>query len=235
MGERTLFKQLRIATSTLFALAATAAGAQSAPATGAAPASADVEPEGLATIIVTATKQATPLQTTPIAITAVTAEQLQQRSIETASDLGAIVPNANFREAQGAYGPGLTAFIRGIGQADTNLASEPGVAFYVTMSTTPWFSARISTSWTSIMSRFCVAPQGTLFGRNALAGAVNMVGKQRYWDNPLPWAKSPRATTTTWTCGLESTSRWATTWQYACRATPRSNRATRIGSISVAR
>jgi iron complex outermembrane recepter protein len=131
----------------------------------------------LQSIIVTATKEATPLQTTPIAITAVTAEQLELKSIENTADLGSIVPNATFREAQGAYGKGVTAFIRGIGQGDTNLASEPGVAFYVDDVYYPLLFGSMFDLLDLDHVEVLRGPQGTLFGRNALAGAVNLVGK----------------------------------------------------------
>jgi iron complex outermembrane receptor protein len=107
------------------ALAQTA-GTATAPTPAAASADA-----GLADIVVTATRQATNMQDTPIAITAVTAETLQTRALTSAADLGSVVPNATFRKSQGAYGPGVSAFLRGIGQTDTALSGEPGVAFYV--------------------------------------------------------------------------------------------------------
>jgi iron complex outermembrane receptor protein len=127
--------------------------------------------------VVTATKQATNLQTTPLAITAVTAETLQRQGITNAADLGSIVPNATFREAQGAFGKGVTAFIRGIGQADTNLASEPGVAYYIDDVYYPLVFGSMFDLLDLDHVEVLRGPQGTLFGRNALAGAVSLVSK----------------------------------------------------------
>ncbi len=82
-------------------------------------------------ITVTATRLATNLQDTPIAITAVTADALEERGITGVGELTSLVPNAQFRRTQGAFGPGVSASIRGVGQADTSLAVEPAVAFYL--------------------------------------------------------------------------------------------------------
>jgi len=132
---------------------------------------------GIPDVIVTATRQATNLQSTPIAITAITADALAERSITNTADLGSIVPNATFREAQGAFGKGVTAFIRGIGQGDTNLASEPGVAYYIDDVYYPLIFGSMFDLLDLDRVEVLRGPQGTLFGRNALAGAVNLVGK----------------------------------------------------------
>jgi iron complex outermembrane receptor protein len=128
-------------------------------------------------IVVTATRQATKLQETPISVTAVTSAQLEARSIETTADLSSIVPNAEFRTSQGAYGKGVTAFIRGIGQIDTNLASEPAVAYYIDDVYYPLLFGSQFDLLDLDHVEVLRGPQGTLFGRNALAGAVNIVSK----------------------------------------------------------
>ncbi len=143
----------------------------------AAAASAD-EDNGVGDIIVTATKQATNLQDTPIAITAVTSEALETRAVSNVADLSAVVPNGNFRMNQGAYGKGISAFIRGIGQVDSNLASEPGVAYYIDDVYYPLIFGSQFDLLDLDHIEVLRGPQGTLFGRNALAGAVNIVSKQ---------------------------------------------------------
>lgn len=151
--------------------------AQEAPAENVQPA-AEQSGEAVDAIIVTATRNETNLQDTPIAITAVTASALADRSLTDAADLGAIIPNAAFRRAQGLYGPGVSAFIRGIGQHDTNLASEPGVAFYVDDVYYPLVLGSAFDLLDLDHVEVLRGPQGTLFGRNALAGAINLVSKQ---------------------------------------------------------
>ncbi|MEH3105798.1 MAG: TonB-dependent receptor [Sphingomonas fennica] len=134
--------------------------------------------EAMQDIVVTATRQATNLQDTPIAITAVTSETLQTRALTTTADLGFIVPNAAFRKEQGAYGPGVSAFLRGIGQGDTALSGEPGVAFYIDDIYYPLVFGSAFDLLDLDHVEVLRGPQGTLFGRNALAGAISMVSKK---------------------------------------------------------
>lgn len=136
------------------------------------------EQSGIGDIMVTATRVATDLQETPIAITAVTAEALEERGITSVSELTSVVPNAQFRRVQGAFGPGVSAFIRGLGSGDTGLAGEPAVAFYID---DVYYPVLLGANFDLLdIDRVEVlrGPQGTLFGRNSLAGAINVVGKQ---------------------------------------------------------
>lgn len=128
-------------------------------------------------IVVTATRASTNMQSTPIAITAVTSQTLQERNLTSTADLSGLVPNATFRQTQGAFGRSLSAFIRGIGQSDGSLASEPGVAFYVDDSYYPLVLGSVFDLLDLDHVEVLRGPQGTLFGRNALAGAVNLVSK----------------------------------------------------------
>jgi iron complex outermembrane receptor protein len=129
-------------------------------------------------IVVTATRQATNLQDTPIAITAITAEDLEDRGITNIGDLTSTVPNAQFRRVQGAFGPGVSAFIRGLGSGDTSLAGQPAVAFYID---DVYYPILLGANFDLLdVDRVEVlrGPQGTLFGRNSLAGAINVVARQ---------------------------------------------------------
>src|SRR3569833_2237111 len=140
--------------------------------------SADEPTTEIGEIVVTATRMATNLQDTPIAITAVTAEALEERGITGVSELTSLVPNAQFRKTQGAFGPGVSASIRGVGQADTSLAVEPAVAFYLD---DVYYPVLLGSNFDLLdIDHFEVlrGPQGTLFGRNSLAGAVNIVSRQ---------------------------------------------------------
>jgi len=129
-------------------------------------------------IVVTATRQATNLQDTPIAITAVTAEDFEVRGLKSVTDLTSIVPNAQFRRPQGVYGPGVAASIRGIGQGDTNLGNDPAVAYYIDDIYYPILLGSNFDLLDIDHVEVLRGPQGTLFGRNSLGGAVNIVSKQ---------------------------------------------------------
>jgi len=133
---------------------------------------------GFGDIIVTATRQSTNLQDTPIAITAVTAGDLEERGLQDVTDLTAIAPNAEFRPTHAAFGPGVSASIRGIGASDTNIGNDPVVAFYVDDIYYPTLLGSNFDLLDIDHVEVLRGPQGTLFGRNTLAGAVNIVSKQ---------------------------------------------------------
>src|SRR6185312_11061264 len=139
--------------------------------------SADEPTTEIGEIVVTATRMATNLQDTPIAITAVTAEALEERGVTGVSELTSLVPNAQFRRTQGAFGPGVSASIRGVGQADTSLAVEPAVAFYLDDVYYPLLLGSNFDLLDIDHIEVLRGPQGTLFGRNSLAGAVNIVSR----------------------------------------------------------
>lgn len=159
--------------------AAAPAPQKAAPAPDAAAAQDDgKDAKGIGEIVVTATRQATNLQDTPIAITAVTAQALEARGITNMGDLTSVVPNAQFRRVQGAFGPGISAFIRGIGSTDTGLGAENPVAFYVDDVYYPILLGANFDLLDIDHIEVLRGPQGTLFGRNTLAGAINIVARQ---------------------------------------------------------
>ena len=139
---------------------------------------ANASQTGIADIVVTATRQATNMQDTPIAITAITSEGLEERGLSSVSDLTAVVPNAEFRRTHGAFGPGVSASIRGIGASDTNIGNDPVVAYYVDDIYYPTLLGSNFDLLDIDHVEVLRGPQGTLFGRNTLAGAVNIVSKQ---------------------------------------------------------
>jgi iron complex outermembrane receptor protein len=179
-----MLKNTILASASAFAMLATAAQAQTA--------AAPKQDEGIADIVVTATRQSTNLQSTPIAITAVTAQALEDRGITSIGDLTSTVPNSQFRRVQGAFGPGVSAFIRGLGSGDTSLAGQPTVAFYID---DVYYPVLLGANFDLLdvdHIEVLRGPQGTLFGRNALAGAINVVAKQ-----PNPHETSGYAEVTT--------------------------------------
>lgn len=162
------------ASVSLVALSGTAAPAWAQQET---PQQAEDQQDVVEDIVVTATRQATNMQDTPLAITAVTAETLAERGLKSTADLSQVVPNATFRRVQGAFGPGVSAFIRGIGQADTSLGAEPSVAYYVDDVYYPLLLGSNFDLLDIDHIEVLRGPQGTLFGRNSLAGAVNIVSR----------------------------------------------------------
>jgi iron complex outermembrane receptor protein len=129
-------------------------------------------------IVVTATRRATNLQETPLAITAVEADDLLEQGLTNVAEMSRVVPNVTFERAQGAFGPGMTAYIRGIGTTDTGLSGEPGVAFYIDDVYYPLVFGSMFDLLDLERVEVLRGPQGTLFGRNSLAGAVNLVTRK---------------------------------------------------------
>jgi iron complex outermembrane receptor protein len=129
--------------------------------------------EGLGTIVVTATRREESLQTVPIAVSAYGNETIQALSTRTVGDLSAITPN--LAQTSGPTG-GNDAFffIRGIGQVDSNPANDPGVGVYID----GVYLGRLQGASldTQDIARVEVlrGPQGTLFGRNTIGGAINI-------------------------------------------------------------
>ena len=141
-------------------------------------AKSEADQGGIADIIVTATRQSTNLQDTPIAVTAITSQALEARGIQNIGDLTSTVPNAQFRKAQGVWGSGVSAYIRGLGSTDTGLAGQSPVAFYID---DVYYPLLLGANFDLLdMEHIEVlrGPQGTLFGRNSLGGAINIVAKQ---------------------------------------------------------
>jgi len=144
--------------------------------------STTANPAGLEEVVVTARYRQENLQQTPIAISAITADDIQARGFTNATDVAYTVPNASFRQAQAAFGNTVTAYIRGIGQNDFNFAFEPGVAIYVD---DVYFPTTMGSQFDLMdLERVEVlrGPQGTLFGRGAIGGAVRYISKPAVGD-----------------------------------------------------
>lgn len=129
-------------------------------------------------IIVTATRIATNVQDVPIAITAISSEALEERQLTTLADMGAVVPNATFRKSQGIYGAGVSVTLRGIGTTDTRMSTEPAVAYYIDDVYYPFLLGSNFDLLDLEHVEVLRGPQGTLFGRNAISGAINLVGRR---------------------------------------------------------
>src|SRR5688572_18413014 len=141
------------------------------------------DPAGLDEIIVTARFREEKLQEPPIAITAITADELSQRAMQSAYEVAYTVPNASLRPAQAAFGASMTAYIRGIGQYDFLPEFEPGVAIYFDDILHPvTFASQIDLM---DLERVEVlrGPQGTLFGRGSIGGAIRYVSKAPQGDD----------------------------------------------------
>lgn len=134
-------------------------------------------------IIVTSRYRQERLQTTPIAITALSAAEIEVRAFDDAYEVAYVVPNASLRPAQAAFGNTMTAYIRGIGQYDFLPQFEPGVGIYFDDVLHPVTMGSMIDLLDLERVEVLRGPQGTLFGRGALGGAIRFVSKQPQGDN----------------------------------------------------
>ena len=150
-------------------------GVLNAPAAAQTPA-AD-EATGLDEIVVTARFREEKLQETPIAITAISGEELRAKGIESAYEVAYTVPNASLRPTQAAFGASMSAYIRGIGQYDFLPEFEPGVAIYFDDILHPVTFASMIDLMDLERVEVLRGPQGTLFGRGSIGGAIRYISK----------------------------------------------------------
>lgn len=148
------------------------AAAQPAPLNKQSSASAAV-PQQLQEVVVTAEKRAASEQTTPIAMTVYSGAQLRQNGIVNISTLATQDTSLNFSWANGGTAPFLA--IRGISSTDVTEIGDPSVA----VGTDGFFTNRPYGLLASLydIKRIEVlrGPQGTLYGRNATGGVVNII------------------------------------------------------------
>jgi iron complex outermembrane receptor protein len=144
-----------------------------APAWPAAAADASAPSNQIEEVIVTAERRATNLLETPVAVSSVSGETMQSRHLQTLADLTTQMPGVQF--AQGNTNTYVT--IRGIGNGTNLQGADPGVAFHldgVYLATTGLAgSAFLDVDHVEVLR----GPQGTLFGRNATGGVVNVISR----------------------------------------------------------
>ena len=128
-------------------------------------------------ILVTAQRREQNLQDVPIAVTAYRALELEEKGILTLVDIEKSSPNTQMRESRGTNST-LTAFIRGIGQQDPLWGFEPGIGIYID-------DVYIARPQAAVLDVYDVdrievlrGPQGTLYGKNTIGGAVKYVTSQ---------------------------------------------------------
>jgi iron complex outermembrane receptor protein len=147
------------------------------------------ESTGLEEIVVTAQFRRQNLQDTPVAITAVTAAMIEERGQTSLHDIGQEAPNVTLVETGGAFGPGMTASIRGIGQGDFDPALSPGVGIYIDdvyyTSLTGSNFALIDLDRVEILR----GPQGTLSGANSEGGSIKLYSVRPQGDD-TGWVKA---------------------------------------------
>lgn len=124
-------------------------------------------------IVVTAERRATNVQTTAMAVSAFSAEVLERSQIDNIEDLSQMVPNVNFGQQ---FGNARIA-IRGIGFDTIAPGSEARVAYHLDGVYISRPSAGLAGFYDVERIEVLRGPQGTLYGRNATAGSVNILSR----------------------------------------------------------
>ena len=131
---------------------------------------------GLERIEVTARKTSENLQHVPIAVTSISASTLAEGGISVMTEIQQFSPNTTLQTSRGTNST-LTAFIRGVGQQDPLWGYEPGVGIYID----DVYLARPQGAVLDLLDveriEVLRGPQGTLYGKNTIGGAVKYVTK----------------------------------------------------------
>lgn len=138
---------------------------------------------GVGDIIVTARRQSESVQKVPISISAFSSELLEAKNLDDIADVARNVPNVQLDAVSSESGAASTQIaIRGIGQTDYVLTVEPAVGVYLD-------GVYVGKSLGSLLDTVDVervevlrGPQGTLFGKNTLAGAISVITKRPSQD-----------------------------------------------------
>ncbi len=129
-------------------------------------------------VIVTATKRETSIYDVPVAISAFTGENIEKQGITDLVDVGKFVPNLNVTTFSAGHTSSANPFIRGIGLQDHLITTDPGVGVYVDG---VYLGRQVGQNWSlSNIERLEVlrGPQGTLYGRNSIGGAINIITRK---------------------------------------------------------
>lgn len=134
-------------------------------------------------IVVTARRRDESLLDVPIAVTAVSGDQLLQQGVQDITYLSQSVPNLTLEVSRGTNAT-LTAFIRGVGQQDPVAGFEAGVGIYVDDVYLNRPQAAVLDIYDVERIEVLRGPQGTLYGRNSVGGAIKYVTR-RLGDDPM--------------------------------------------------
>lgn len=131
-------------------------------------------------VIVTARKREESLQDTPIAVSVFTGEGMEKRGVTKLNGVAAFAPNMSFQSnpSFGGASNAASIYIRGVGQKEFLPTTEPGVGLYVD-------GVYIARSVGAVLDLVDIAqvevlrgPQGTLFGRNTIGGAISITSQK---------------------------------------------------------
>ncbi|MET0983089.1 MAG: TonB-dependent receptor, partial [Telluria sp.] len=166
-----------IATAALLALSSSAMGVAHAQEASGAPAPASETAGDVQKVVVTARRREETLQDVPVSVTAFSADQLSKQGVPDVTALALALPNTTLKASR-ATNSTLTAFIRGVGQADPLAGFESGVGIYIDDIYLARPQAAVADIYDVERIEVLRGPQGTLYGRNTIGGAVKYVTRK---------------------------------------------------------
>ncbi|MFP6854013.1 MAG: TonB-dependent receptor plug domain-containing protein, partial [Pseudomonadales bacterium] len=138
----------------------------------------DAEASGpIEEVLVTARRREESAQNVPIPITAMSADQLEERNIVSVEDISRLAPNLQFNYSSVNRGT-MNVFLRGIGQVNWSATMDPKIGVYID----GVYMGRPQGGVFDLLDieriEVLRGPQGTLFGRNTTAGLVNVITRK---------------------------------------------------------
>lgn len=129
-------------------------------------------------VIVTATKREQGIYDVPVAVSAFTEDMILKQGITDLTDVGKFVPNMTVTGFSAGHTSSVNVFLRGIGLQDHLITTDPGVGVYVDG---VYLGRQVGQNWSlANIERVEVlrGPQGTLYGRNSIGGAINIITRK---------------------------------------------------------
>lgn len=170
-------KLLYRSAAALLALSSGAMGAAHAQQSSGAPAPDGEAASDIQKVVVTARRREESLQDVPVSVTAFSADQLSKQGVPDVTALALALPNTTLKASR-ATNSTLTAFIRGVGQADPLAGFESGVGIYIDDIYLARPQAAVADIYDVERIEVLRGPQGTLYGRNTIGGAVKYVTRK---------------------------------------------------------
>jgi iron complex outermembrane receptor protein len=124
-------------------------------------------------IVVTATRVETDIMKTPVSVTALDADVLDQQQIRNVRDLAEIVPNMDIATINGQSTPMIS--MRGVRSTNETELGDPAVGVHLDGVYSPRMQGILSLMFDNERVEVLRGPQGTLFGRNSTVGSINIV------------------------------------------------------------
>jgi len=170
-------KLVKHSAAALLALSSGAMGVAHAQQSSGAPAADNDTTSDMQKVVVTARRREETLQDVPVSVTAFSADQLSKQGVPDVTALALALPNTTLKASR-ATNSTLTAFIRGVGQADPLAGFEAGVGIYIDDIYLARPQAAVADIYDVERIEVLRGPQGTLYGRNTIGGAVKYVTRK---------------------------------------------------------